>query len=75
MPKAALTIAKGTASIELVGGAERATTAKPKALEPGAYGEAGCGHKMRHVKMPLRKGKRELDALSREGEHGVDAPP
>ena len=35
-------LADGTAGVELAGGAERATTAKPKALEPWAYSEAGC---------------------------------
>jgi hypothetical protein len=35
--------AEGTAGVEFAGGAERTTTAKPEALELGAYGEAGCG--------------------------------
>jgi len=32
-------LAKGTASVKLAGRAKRATAAKLKALEPGAYGE------------------------------------
>jgi hypothetical protein len=38
---AALATAQDTASAESAGEAERATTAKPEALEPGAYGKAG----------------------------------
>jgi hypothetical protein len=38
---AALAMAQGTASTESAGEAERATAAKPEALEPGAYGKAG----------------------------------
>jgi hypothetical protein len=38
---AAFAIAKGTASIESAGRAEKATTAKSEALEPRAYSEAG----------------------------------
>ena len=34
---AASALTKGTTGVELVSGAERATTAKPKALEPGEY--------------------------------------
>ncbi len=34
-------MAKGTASIEPAGGAEKAATARLNALEPGADGEAG----------------------------------
>ena len=59
-------LAKGTASVELVGGAERASTMKPEALEPGMYGEAG-----REVETSVQ----ELDALLRKSEHRVDAPP
>ncbi len=54
-------LAEGTAGIELVGGAERAITVKPEALEPGAYGKTGRGHETppqgearREVEMPLR---------------------
>jgi len=36
-------LAKGTGSIELASRAEKATTAKPKALGPGAYGKASTG--------------------------------
>jgi len=67
---AAPALAKGTGSVKLVGGAERATTAKPEALGPGVYGEAGCGHEMPlqgeagcEIKMPLQEGEQELDAL------------
>ena len=38
---AAPAMAKGTASIEPTGRAEKATTVKLEALEPGAYGKAG----------------------------------
>ena len=62
---AAHALAEGTASVELVSGAERASTTKPEALEPGMYGKAG-----REVETSLR----ELDALPRKGEHRVDAP-
>jgi hypothetical protein len=34
-------LAESTASIELAGEAEKAIAAKPEALEPGAYNEAG----------------------------------
>jgi len=34
-------MAEGTAGVEPAGGAEKATTANPEALEPGAHGEAG----------------------------------
>ena len=64
------TLAKGTGGIELIGGAERATTGKPKVLGSGAYGEAGRGHEMPlqgeagcEIKMPLQEGEQELDAL------------
>jgi hypothetical protein len=36
-------LAERTAGVELAGRAEKATTVKPEALEPGAYGEAGRG--------------------------------
>jgi len=36
-------LAKGTGSIELASGAEKATTAKPKALRPRVYGKASMG--------------------------------
>ena len=36
-------MAEGTASIEPAGGAEKAPTARPEALEPRAYGGAGDG--------------------------------
>ena len=36
-------LAKGTASIELASGAEKAAAAKPEALGPEAYGKAGRG--------------------------------
>jgi|SRR6266851_6361759 len=39
----ALAPTEGTASIELAGRAEGATTAKPEALEPWAESEAWCG--------------------------------
>ena len=42
-------MAEGTASIKCAGGAEKATAAKLKALEPRAYGEAG-----NRCEMPLR---------------------
>ena len=42
-------MAKGTASIERAGRAEKATAAKLKALEPRAYGKAG-----NRCKMPLQ---------------------
>jgi hypothetical protein len=38
---AALAMAKGTTSVKSAGGAEKATTTKSEALEPGAHGEAG----------------------------------
>jgi hypothetical protein len=41
---AALAMTEGTTGIESAGGAEKATTAKSKALEPGAYGEAESRH-------------------------------
>ena len=34
-------MARGTAGVESAGGAEEATAARPKAFEPGAYGEVG----------------------------------
>jgi hypothetical protein len=36
-------LAKGTASIEFASGAENTGATKPEALEPRAYGKAGCG--------------------------------
>jgi len=36
-------LAKGTASIKLASGAEKAAPAKPEALGPEAYGKAGHG--------------------------------
>jgi hypothetical protein len=32
-------MARGTAGVESAGGAKQATAARPKALEPGAYGK------------------------------------
>ena len=46
-------LAKSTGSVELTGGAEKATAARPEALEPRAYGEAG-----RDVERLPREGKR-----------------
>ena len=63
---AAHALAKGTTSVELVGGAERDSTTKPEALEPGMYDKAG-----HEVETSLQ----ELDALSQKGEHRVDAAP
>jgi len=66
------TIAKGTASIKLAGGAEIATAAEPEALGLAAYGEPGrrCeaplqGEARCVVEMPPREGEREPDALPR----------
>jgi len=42
---AVLAMAEGTVSVELAGGAEKATAAKLEASEPRAYGEAGSRHK------------------------------
>jgi len=79
---AAPALAEGTGGVELVGGAERATTAKPEALGPGAYGEAGCGHETplqgeagHEIEMPLQEGEQELDALLRKDEYKVNVPP
>jgi len=75
-------LAKGTASIELAGGVEKATAAEPEALEPGAHGEEG-----RRRETPLKsegstppqgspnEGKCRVgrEALSRSG-HDQDWP-
>jgi hypothetical protein len=53
-------LVKGTASVELTGRAKEATAAKPEALEPRAYGEAGR--------------KREMSPRGDAG-HQVDTPP
>jgi len=78
---AAPALAEDTAGVELVGGAERAATAKPEALGPGVYGEAGRAHETppqgqarREVKIPLWEGEQELDVLLRKGKHEVNAP-
>lgn len=60
---AAHALAEGTTSVELVGGAERDSTTKPEALEPGMYDKA------------VGTSLQELDALSQKGEHRVDAAP
>ena len=59
MPMKRSTITKGTARIELAGGAEIATIAESKASGPGVYGKPGrrCeallqGEAMHVVKMP-----------------------
>src|SRR5260221_12864144 len=49
--------------VELAGEAEKAITAKPEALEPGAYNEAGHRHE---VETPPQEGEREPEALPRE---------
>jgi len=49
--------------VELAGEAEKAITAKPDALEPGAYNEAGHRHE---VETPPQEGEREPEALPRE---------
>jgi len=79
---AAPALAKGTTGIELVAGAERASTVKPEALEPGACGETGHGHETppqgdagHEVERLLQEVEQELDALPRKGEHGVNASP
>jgi len=53
---------KDTASVEFASVAEKATTAKPGALEPWAEGEAGCGCNT----APQDE--------STEGEHVLEAP-
>ena len=52
-------MAKGTASVEPTGGAEKATAVKFEALEPGVYGKAG-----RHER-PLQVRKARLAMGSR----------
>ena len=54
-------MAKGTASVEPTGGAEKATAVKLEALEPGAYGKAGS--------------RRERWPLQGEASHGAETPP
>jgi len=57
---AALAMAEDTTSVRSAGKAEKAITAKSKALEPGAYGKAGS-----RCKWPL-PGK---------AGHGIETPP
>jgi len=65
------TIAKGTASIELAGGAEIATAAESEALGPGAYGEPGRRCEAHYKARPdvlskcRRERAKELEALPR----------
>src|SRR5712691_13317946 len=68
-------LTKGTASIELAGGAKKTSAAKPEALEPGALDEAGRGHETplegdanREIDTPPQ-GERELKALPLGGWH------
>jgi len=55
-------LAKGTASIELAGGAEKATAAKPEALEPGHMVRKDAGAK-RHRK--AKGARRHKEARTR----------
>jgi hypothetical protein len=61
-------LAESTASIELAAEAEKAIAAKPEALEPGAYNEAGRGLE---VETPPQEGERGPEALPREGRHNL----
>src|SRR6266581_6333451 len=54
-----LVLAESTVGVELAGEAEKAITAKPEALEPRAYNEAGC--------------RREVETTPQEGERGPEA--
>ena len=59
---------KTTPSIGLAGEAEKSITAKPEALERGAYNEAGRG---REVETPPQEGERRPKALPQEGRHDL----
>jgi hypothetical protein len=55
---------EGTASVELAGGAERATTAKPEALEPWA--ESDAWRRLKMLPPPPQKSLGEPGSLLRE---------
>ena len=63
---AAPALAEGTASIGPASGAERAATADPEALEPGAHGEAEHGRET----LPQGDAKGGLEMLPREDMDG-----
>jgi len=70
---AALATAKGTSSIGSTGGAKKATTATPKALENEAYNEAGSRHERplqskawHRAKTPLREGEQVFNKPERK---------
>ena len=72
-------LADSTAGVELAGEAEKAITAKPEALVPGAHNEGGRGSE---VEMPPYEGARgtatrgqaQPGALQLKGNHMLEVP-
>jgi hypothetical protein len=69
---AAPALAKDTTGIELAGKAEKATTAKSKALISIAQNKAVCEYE---VKMPLQEGKQGDTPLPQKGKPIYEPPP
>lgn len=71
-------LAEGTGGIELAGRAEKATDAKPEALEPGTYSKAGRRREtplQGEVRCDVNTPPRELDVLPPEDRHKPEALP
>ena len=60
MEDTTLVLAESTVGVELAGEAEKAITAKPEALEPGVYNEAG---RRREGETPRQEAERRPEVL------------